>query len=117
MIFSKTGININENITVDSDSALVFIVSGDITIGPDVTEIHGVYIADGKITIEDGDNPFSGEGSFIAWDKINLNRNLGNVLNQTTPAETFTSRPDMFLKLTEVEPLLAYKKKWREMSP
>lgn len=115
LFFHRGDLSIESNITVAENTAVLFIVSGDITIKDTSNSIQGAYIADGDIIVEDGDEQFQGEGSFIAWGNIDLQRNLEN--NQTTPAEVFTYRPDIFLKLKEVNEILAYKHKWRELNP
>lgn len=108
--------NINQLTDVAEGGFLAFIVSGDILIEESVgnenltsttANLEGIFVADGAITIEsrgpvNGDERFVGEGSFISWTQVNLDRNLsgdsgsGNE-NQGVPAETFIFRPD-FIK-------------------
>jgi hypothetical protein len=92
---------------VANGGMLAFIVSGDIIVDDSVgnlansstSNLEGIFIADGEIIIESvssgADRRFNGEGTFIGWSGIDLQRSLSDTNNQTIPAERFTYRPDM----------------------
>lgn len=108
---------VNQLITVESGGFLAFILTGNITISEDVgnedlsdttSNIEGVYIADGIITVESrgesngGDDRFVGAGTFVGWDGVELNRNFSDggerkQENADKPVETFIYRPDFVL--------------------
>jgi hypothetical protein len=110
--------NLNQLTDVAEGGFLAFIVSGDITIAESVgnetltdttSNLEGIFVADGALTIETrgedvGDDRFIGEGSFISWTQVNIDRNYSDggsraEENQDKPTETFTFRPD-FVKNT-----------------
>jgi len=104
-------LNISANIIVDSGSTVVFSVSGNIYVAPSVTEIEGIYSADGTFHTKSSDtlpdcpvNPdlqLNVAGSVI----VNAGRNGGTFKNYrslcnndaTRPSVTFTERPDFIL--------------------
>ncbi|MBU0619078.1 hypothetical protein KKD62_02460, partial [Patescibacteria group bacterium] len=115
-------LEINENITLDTDGFVAFIVSGDVTIAEDVTEIQAVIIADGTITVEGNgsdDFQFHGTGSFVSWSGFNFYRNLGmNGLgrdNRGDPAELFTYDPNIIRLAPDVLKRATYS--WIEVAP
>jgi len=120
VIFVNGNLSFNssfKSLNVDSGAFLAFIVKGDInirgTVGnktPTPTPVlEGVYLADGMIyTNSDGDNSGNrlvAEGIFYARDGFSLGRNLKNdctgICNETTPAELFIFRPDLFVNIPE----------------
>jgi len=70
------------------------------------TNIDGVYVASTRLIIEDDgddalvDNMFVGEGTFVGWEGINLNRSfdttspIDRAINNEYPTERFIFRPD-----------------------
>lgn len=119
-IFIGGDLNINTNVTVADDGGfLAFIVSGQITVAPTVTQLQGIYIADR--VIETGtqtpvnDNRLEAEGMFIGWGGVTLSRNLGAVSNLTLPAETFKYRPDFLLNAPDKFRKARYE--WSEVAP
>lgn len=93
---------------------LAFIASGNIIIDETVgntdpanttANIEGVFVADGRIIVQsDGDGStqdkrFIGEGTFVGWNGVTLERSFApnDAANQTTPAETFRYRPDLIV--------------------
>lgn len=109
--------NLNQLTDVAEGGFLAFIVSGDILIEESVgnensadttPNLEGIFVADGNLTTEsrgpvNGDERFIGEGTFVSWSQVNLDRNLSGDdsvtedENQGVPAETFIFRPD-FIK-------------------
>ncbi|MBU0619165.1 hypothetical protein KKD62_02935 [Patescibacteria group bacterium] len=115
-------LEINENITLDTDGFVAFIVSGDVTIAEDVTEIEAVIIADGTITVEGNgsdDFQFHGTGSFVSWSGFSFNRNLGmngpGGDNRGDPAELFTYDPNIIRLAPDVLKRATYS--WIEVAP
>ncbi len=105
---------VGELITVDEGGFLAFIVSGDINIDENVGHstltnttgnIEGIYVADGNINILSNgglDKKFIGEGTFVGWSGVNLNRDFNaGVDNDSQPTETFIYRPDFIKNLPE----------------
>jgi hypothetical protein len=108
-------------IDVTSGGFLSFIVSDSITIAGSVgntdltslnSNIEGVYIADGTLTFESlgtaggGDKRFVGEGTFVGWGGVDLNRDFSDggvrkAQNNTKPTETFIYRPDFVKNIPE----------------
>ncbi|MBU0576426.1 hypothetical protein KJ654_02075, partial [Patescibacteria group bacterium] len=90
---------------------LAFIVSGNITMSSNVGHtvlsntagnIEGVYVADGALIIATNsgtDERFVGEGTFVGWANVALQRDFRSTDNDLYPAQTFIYRPD-FMKNT-----------------
>ena len=113
--------NVEQLIQVDEGGFLAFIVSGDIIVDSNVGNddlndtsgnIEGIYIAGGSLTISGkgisngGDERFVGEGTFVGWSGVELERDFddGNnrkVENNTRPVELFVYRPDFVIYLPE----------------
>lgn len=113
--------NANQLTDVDEGGFLAFIVSGDITISETVgnevltdttSNLEGIFIADGLLTLESrgeavgGDDRFIGEGSFISWTRVALDRDFSDgvgreVENQDKPVESFIFRPDFIRNTPE----------------
>jgi len=106
VIFVDGYLNINQNIVVPSTSFLAIIVNGDITFSKGVSKAQGWFVADKEIVINGaaeadpaGDKvQFLGEGAFIGWEGVTLNRILDSIAN---PAEKFVSRPEFWLNAPE----------------
>ncbi len=105
-------LRIESNIQINPGSTVTFIVSGDIIVSPDVTEIDGIYSADGSfITLgatTGNDDPLTIEGNVVTNAGLNpgkrfdQRRDLGDDQNAICPAVTFTSRPDFILNGPEL---------------
>lgn len=104
-------LRIESNIQIISGSTVTFIVGGDIIVSPDVTEIDGIYSADGSfITLGSttgNDDPLTIEGNVIAnaglnGDRFDQRRDLGDTQNAQCPAVTLVSRPDFILNGPEL---------------
>jgi len=104
---------IENDITI-SDGFLAVIASGQINIDDLVSEVHGVYIADGHISTGAGNVAFAGEGMFIANSFTLGGRDLG-VLNDTEAAVKFIYRPDLWLNAPAE--LLVPSYTWQELAP
>lgn len=103
-------------------------VSNDPEIGTNAV-VEGVFIADGDLTVEAysdtggenvlSDKKFIGEGTFVSWSDILLERDyddegVARVANQTTPTEVFVFRPDFTANIPEImkEPKMV----WQEVN-
>ncbi|MFZ5376727.1 MAG: hypothetical protein ACOZAN_03625 [Patescibacteria group bacterium] len=143
---------VNGNLTIDSASAdtrltqvatggyLAFIVAGNITIGdrvgysdpltdatqPTNTNLEGVFIADGTITVASDnnattiDNKFIAAGTFVGWGGVNLQRtyedgSLGAANNNLSPTETFIFRPDLVVNTPAS--MRSAQFTWQEINP
>ncbi len=119
IIFVEDDLNININITVTSGGFLAFIVSGDVEIAADVTQVQGVYFADGSLTVESVGNTseqrFDGQGIFVAKAGVSLKRDFGDNRNLSSPTEVFTFDPAYLFTAPKVfreKPYL-----WQEVIP
>jgi len=70
-------VTISANINVDPGGFLAIISSGNITIGNTVTNVEGVYVADGIIDSGTSESQLIGEGIFTGWGGISLQRDFG----------------------------------------
>jgi len=112
-------VTINNDITVPLGSSLVVIASGNITIADSVSQVDGIYVADGTISTGAGGTEFFGYGSFIAV-SFSLGRDFtavdpDDVRNNTTPVEHFLYRPDLILN--SPTKLWAAPLSWQELPP
>ncbi|MBP8591423.1 hypothetical protein KBI33_03110, partial [Candidatus Shapirobacteria bacterium] len=118
VIFVDDDLNINQSITVAPGGFLAFIVKEDITIAPGVTQVQGVYFADGSLIVESSDatdEQFKGQGIFVAKEGASLKRNFRNARNAEEPTEVFTFDPSYLFTAPKVfreKPYL-----WREVVP
>ena len=115
VILADGNVTITGNINVDPDGFLAVISSGNITIGPAVTNVEGVYISDGVIDSGASASQLTGEGIFTGWLGIDLRRDFNTIQNNTTPAERFIYRPDLVRNAYHY--LLKPKVSWQEVAP
>jgi hypothetical protein len=114
-LFLEDPADVDQLVTVAEGGFLAFIVSGDITVNKNLgndalttttPNLTGLYLADGTLTIAgegtdlEPDERFVGEGSFVGWTNVVLNRNLGEE-NDAYPAEIFVYRPDFISSVPE----------------
>ncbi|HEX7018169.1 MAG TPA: fibronectin type III domain-containing protein [Patescibacteria group bacterium] len=115
--------NANQLMVVEDGGFLAFIVSGNITIDESLgnetldsaaTNLEGIYIADGTMTVASrgsaagGDDRFVGAGSFIGWGGVALERDFSSDADtsrlqesKTNPSELFIFRPDLVRNIPE----------------
>lgn len=103
IVFINGNLNVNKNIIVPQGSFLALIASGDISFAKGVTKAQGWYVSSGEIIVNgseiDGEKfQFIGEGAFVGWEGVRLNRMIANL---TLPAEKFIARPDFWLNAPE----------------
>jgi hypothetical protein len=100
-------LNIFSNLFVPKGSTAVFIVEGEINIGPDVTSIDGIFSADEKFVVEGSDNQLIINGNVIANARrqniqpFENSRDLGSG-NATRPAVQVIMRPDFILNVPQL---------------
>jgi hypothetical protein len=119
MIFMVDGdILVDGDVLVELGSHLTVISSGTITLASNVAEVHGWWVADRIVVESTGDEAtdiqFKGEGSFVGWDAIELNRDRG-VTNNTEPSEVFEYRPDLMINAPDALKFSRYT--WLEQVP
>ncbi len=138
VIFVAGDLNINNTILVAQTGFLAFIVQGDIIIDSSVghvdptagtagnSVVEGVYVANGKLllptrgTAAGGDYKFVGEGTFVGWGGVELDRDYADTgtrgtLNTSNPAEVFRYRPDFVVRAPSRLKVPRYT--WREVAP
>lgn len=104
VVFVNGNLTIANTVDVQPGGFVAFIVAGSITIDPVVgtatatsttQQVEGVYIADGVLWTGESSLKFVGGGVFAGWSGVILQRNYGDSLNNTAPAELFIARPDI----------------------
>lgn len=99
VVFVDGNLRINANQNVPVGSYLHFIVKGNIAISGNVTDLQGMYSADGSILIEASTNPFVSKGSVVSFSSngVESRRSLSGVGNNTQAATVFEYRPDLVI--------------------
>lgn len=119
-------VNGNNGVEVTEGGFLGFVVSGNVYVAQaegvnaSVTNswLEGVYIVDGTIHTGGTTLPtdkFVGEGIFVGWGGVNLQRDFDSDDNNTYPAELFRYRPDLVLNAPERFKKPVYS--WQEVAP
>ena len=128
VIFVNGNLTITQPILVAKGAFLAFIVSGNITfdksLGSNTSNtpsVAGVFVANGQIISQSNapgtDLKLIGEGSFIGWGGVSLQRNFNNanaIRGFTEPIETFHFRPDFLVTVPTMmtKPLMI----WQEVN-
>ena len=117
VILVPNDVVIENNINVADGSFLAIISSGNITVDDAVTNLEGVYLADGLINSCEASSSvqLQAEGIFVGWTGINLCRDYGDDTNNTSPVEVFVYRPD--LQVNAYNYLLRSDYNWQEVAP
>lgn len=101
VIFVNGDLYIDTNISMQSNSTILWIVSGDVGIKSSVTRVDGLFLVDGEFM-----SSYNGSGSTqlvmnglvaTSLQTPNLSRSLGGTSNTNTPAEVFNYTPQLFL--------------------
>ena len=88
-------------------------VNGNINLNPAVTQLEGIYLADGIFNTNTGSNALWVRGSVASYGGITLGRDLVN--NDGNPAELFEYGPDQVMLFPSK---LAFRRtKWVEVAP
>ncbi|GEM_PF-2246015 len=100
-IIHNGNVTITSNINVETGSYLGIVASGSINFASNVTRVEGVYMADALNIASTGnegtEQQFVGEGTFVGWSSVSLNRDRG-IVNNTAPSELFIFRPDFVIE-------------------
>jgi len=121
IVFVEDDLHINADISVNTANGgfLAFVVSGDIEIAASVTQVQGVYFANGSLTVESkgdtSEQQFNGQGIFVAKQGVELKRSFRDTRNASQPTEVFTFDPAYLFTVPRVfreKPYL-----WQEVVP
>lgn len=117
VVFVDGNLKINANQSVPVGSYLQFIVKGGITIAGSVTEVQGMYSADGPILIEASANKFISRGSMVSFGAggIESRRSLPGADNNMQAATVFEFRPDLVINTPRE--LRRTDSTWSEIAP
>lgn len=95
---------------------------GNIYINPTVggsadelPELEGLFFTDNQIYTGIGDTQLHTRGSLVGMSGIQLQRDLGNILNQTNPSEYIEFAPDQIMLMPST--LKIKKINWKEVEP
>jgi hypothetical protein len=114
VIFVNGNLRISQPITVAPGGFLAFIVKKNIIFDKSLGQasptsttasVAGVFLADNQIIIEatpagNNDLKFIGEGMFIGWQGVQMNRKyVPQAPNASNPTEFFRYRPDLLLNV------------------
>ncbi|MFZ2199440.1 MAG: hypothetical protein WAV40_01485 [Microgenomates group bacterium] len=116
IIFVNGDLTINANITVASGGFLSFIVKGNLTVTPSVSNIQGLYVMDNNFVTTSGasDTQLVVDGSVVAWGSLNLGRDLV-ANNSNSPAELFNYRADLLSSMPDK--MKSFVMQWSEVVP
>ena len=125
LIVKNASLNISGGISLTKGSGFFLgVTSGNINISTSVggggsANLQGIFIADGVFNTGTGgtktDSQLWIRGTVAGYGGVNLQRDLGNTNNSTTPAEFFEYAPDLEL-LFPVD-LASQVTNWREIAP
>jgi len=126
VVFVNGDLTIKAPIIAANGSFLAFIVKGNITFDKTLGSLvsnapvaEGIFVCDGQIITQSyapgaGDDlKFVGQGTFVGWNGIQLQRDFNN-LNapraRTEPVESFSYRPDFMYNVPDkmIKPLLLW---------
>ncbi|MFZ2024765.1 MAG: hypothetical protein WAV51_00585 [Microgenomates group bacterium] len=118
VLFVNGNVTINNNITIASGGFFAIVASGNITLDPAVTELHGIYIASNAtnnavFSSGNGSTQLVVTGSVIA-DNFALERDLVS-LNATAPGEIFMFNPQLLFTMPDTMKETPYV--WQEVAP
>jgi len=117
VILVDNDVSIDGDVDVGVGGFLAIISSGKIKVANTVSQVEGVFIADGEFEVDGvvtgSDVQFLGEGIFVAG-SFDLGRDLDD-LNETVPAGKFVYRPDFWINAPKE--LWATSYTWQELSP
>ena len=117
IVFVDGDLNINGNISVGSSGFVMFVVSGNISIGPSVDSVSGIYLTNGQFKTgtlgkRQDIKGITVTGSVVALNGVKLERSLNN---NTTPAEKFIFSPSLILQIPYNFSQRNFN--WREVNP
>lgn len=83
-------LTISSSINVGADSAVIWIVSGNVTVDSSVSRADGYYVVSGSFSDGSGSTQLTVNGGVAAYGGFSLGRRNAN---QSTPSEVFTYNP------------------------
>jgi len=99
VVFIDGDLRIRDDVRLNSEGAVAFIISGDLLVAGSVENVDGFYIVNGNFnsSYNGGNNrpPLTVTGGVVA-DSFLLPRSLSDYDNITLPAETFVSNPKYY---------------------
>ena len=120
-------LTIDRNLSVAQGGLALLIVSGNITINGNVTQLEGIFMADGNITIQDGSNDNLNDQLTVAGSLVADADNQGNgsltnqrdlgADNNLNPAVVFRFRPDLIVTMLAEGVGVKPWKNWQEVKP
>jgi len=123
----RGNLTIDQNISVTRGGLLLMLVAGNISIDPDVSNIEGIFITDGSITIlgsgsDQSDPQLILEGSYVTDANSQGNEGLTNsrdrgAKNNLNPPALFRYRPDLVVNLLRANLPLGSVLDWEELAP
>ncbi len=104
IVFINGNLTIDKDISVSSNSAALFIVSGNVNISKSVNALSVGIFTNGQISTAYDLNESEGSGTLVlhgiyAADKFNFQRTLQGTNNSTDPSEDFTYEPKYLINL------------------
>lgn len=123
VVFIDGNLNITDRVLINSDTGLVFIVSGNIVIDGSVTEIDGFYIANGIFDSGSSSNQLEINGSVLAFGGVDVKdkRSFGSAdcssgfCNEDNPSEYFRYEPKYLYLLRDIAGIAV--ETFRELAP
>jgi len=120
-------LTVDRNLAVAQGGMAMLITSGNIVIEGNVTQLAGIFLADGNIVINDGPNKDAGDqvtldGVYAAdancdgAGSVNYSRDLG-LDNNFNPAVVFRYRPDFLITMLKENVAVESIIDWEEVKP
>ena len=120
VLFVQGNLYINSDVSLAPGSGfLAVVVSGNIYIAPGVTNLNGLFLANGNIFTGAGSSRLNVTGALVGWGGITLQRDLDpsrtSGANNTGPAEVITAAPDLLMNFPKE--MMRDSLTWREIAP
>jgi len=111
-------VSVSDDVEVAVGGHLTVIASGTITFESNVVRAEGWWVGDTLVIAstedENTDAVFYGEGSFVGWSQVDMERDRGRG-NDTQPTEEFVFRADLMINAPEALKFSRYV--WQEKAP
>jgi hypothetical protein len=119
ILFVDGDLTINGRINLTAGTGFFMaIVSGSITVNPDIVnaggpELEGIFVTDNDFITMLDDDQLTIRGMVAAYGEVDPNRDLTN--NTTVPAEVFEYAPDLLFNYPSS--LMLKRTRWKEITP
>jgi len=98
VIFVNGDVTVGENVVVpENNGFFALIAKGNLTFAGNVQNAQGFFLSNGTLSVAASGNLFTGQGGFIGWGGVSMNRDLGASTKNKTPSEFFLFRPDLLI--------------------